>query len=188
MDELSTLWIVGVVALLIGAVVGLLIARSSTGGQSRHVLVEELNDTRRELEEYKQQVSVHFAQTADLVNRLTDSYRDVHQHLSKSAQKLCDDEVLVASLMAREQRPVLGSPVTEPSAEPEQDNVEPPKDYALRKDPKEAGTLSEKYGLSKKTAAEQEPEVPFDPSKTADHAAFNGDDEDDFDTIAKKPK
>nr|WP_246480554.1 DUF1043 family protein [Motiliproteus sediminis] len=174
---MSTLWIVGVIALLIGAVIGLLIARSSSGGQSREALIEELNDARREMEEYKQEVSVHFAQTADLVNRLTDSYRDVHQHLSKSAQKLCDDETLVASLMAQEQRPVLTSPATDNAEEQTDTAVEAPKDYAP-KAPDDEGTLSEQYGLKRKTGQESE-EEPFDPTKVADHVPDDAATDDD---------
>ena len=180
MNDISALWMIGLVSVLAGVVIGLIMARLRERNGGRDALQLELDEARGELQRYKQDVGVHFAQTADLVNRLTDSYRDVHQHLSKSAQKLCDDKVLVASLMAQEQRPVLTAPPEGADEEaPESAPVEPPKDYAPRKDPKEAGTLSEQYGLHRRAAAAADDEAPFDPSKTADHSPRDSADDSD---------
>lgn len=148
----QTVWLVGAATLIIGIVLGLLIARSSSNARSKESLIEELNDAHRELENYKIDVAGHFAQTATLVNKLTDNYREVHQHLSESANKLCDDDSdLLASL---EHKPAE----TEVDAEtPKQDPVEPPRDYAPKADPEAEGTLSEQYGL-------QQGEAIHDPS------------------------
>lgn len=169
MNDISTLWMIGVIAVLAGVVIGLVMARLNERSGGRDALQVELDETRSELEKYKQDVGVHFAQTAELVNRLTESYRDVHQHLSQSAQKLCDDETLVASLMAQEQRPVLAQPVkTESTDEQDDSTVEPPKDYAPRQTDDDTGTLSEQYGLKNKGKNAKDEEPPFDPSKVAD--------------------
>ena len=158
----QTIWLVGAATLVIGIVIGLLIARSSNQARSKEALIEELNDARRELEDYKIEVSTHFGQTADLVNKLTDSYRDVHQHLSNSARELCNDEQLLASL---EHKPEPEKEATE--AEQDQSPVEPPRDYAPKTDPGAEGTLSEDYGLK--------PEAELhDPSRIADHSPHKG--------------
>lgn len=154
MEELSSIWILGLAALLAGVVIGLLMARGTSGGRSRSQLVRDLEESRRELAEYRQSVSIHFAHTADLVNRLTDSYRDVHHQLSRSAQELCDDETLVARLMEEEKRPVLGE--RKPSPPPSG----APKDYAPRTDKEAGGTLAQDYGLSHKDKRQTETEAP----------------------------
>jgi uncharacterized membrane-anchored protein YhcB (DUF1043 family) len=135
----QSIWLVGAATFVIGTILGLLMARRSSGSRSKEALTEELNDVRREFEDYKIDVSTHFAKTADLVNNLTSSYRDVHQHLSTSASQLCSDEQLLISL----ERPTEAA-ATETKVD---DEVEPPRDYAPKMDPKSEGTLSEQYGL-----------------------------------------
>ncbi|MFT5721789.1 MAG: uncharacterized membrane-anchored protein YhcB (DUF1043 family) [Motiliproteus sp.] len=135
----QSIWLVGAATFVIGIILGLLIARRSSSSRSKDALIEELNEARREFEDYKIDVSTHFAKTADLVNNLTSSYRDVHQHLSSSASQLCSDEPLLISL----ERPAEAA-VTETDAD---DEIEPPRDYAPKADPKSEGTLSEQYGL-----------------------------------------
>ncbi|HEY5718274.1 MAG TPA: DUF1043 family protein [Motiliproteus sp.] len=172
MNDISTLWMIALIAVLVGVVIGLIMARMKERSSGRDALQTELDEVRSELQTYKQNVGVHFAQTAELVNRLTDSYRDVHQHLSQSAQKLCDDKVLVASLMAQEQRPVLAAQTANQTEELENESVEAPKDYAPRKNPQEAGTLSEQYGIKSKAAEE----APFDPTKVTELGSDEGED------------
>lgn len=152
----QAIWLVGAAALIIGTVLGLLIARSSSSSRSKEALIEELNEARREFEDYKIEVSTHFAKTADLVNNLTSSYREVHQHLSTSASQLCSDEQMLISLERPAEAPVAEEEIDE-------DAYEAPRDYAPKKDPKSQGTLSDEYGLKKE-------EDLHDPSLTADHA------------------
>lgn len=166
MDELENLWIVGFGALLIGGLIGMLIGRSSPAARRSETLLEELEDTRRELDAYKAEVNTHFAQTADLVNNLTESYRDVHQHLAKGAGRLCNEEGLIKSLQAPQPQPRAEANSEEQP--PGDDGVQVPRDYAPRKDAEQGGTLSESYGLDQKEEAET---PPHDPSRTADHAA-----------------
>lgn len=156
----QAVWLVGAVTLIIGIVLGLLIARSSSNARSKEALIEELNDAHRELDSYKLDVASHFAQTATLVNKLTDNYRDVHQHLADSARKLCnEDEQLLVSL---EHKPAADAATEAVDESP----VEPPRDYAPKSDPKAEGTLSEQYGL-------QQNETLHDPSHIAGHYPEN---------------
>ncbi len=175
--EQSSVWIIGIVALAIGAVIGYLMGRSSASDTSQQdELKKQLEAAHLELNGYKEQVNGHFARTAELVNNLTESYKDVHQHLASSAQQLCKDGVAAQSLEAAMQ-PRLAEEETEADIPTITDAVpnaqasnipEPPRDYAPKKDDEE-GTLSETYGLQEK--AEPVPQSPADlTSQPADSA------------------
>ena len=49
-----------------------------------------LEEAETALRDYKLQVTEHFKGTAERINRLTENYRDLHQHLSDGALVLCD--------------------------------------------------------------------------------------------------
>ncbi|WP_051221542.1 YhcB family protein [Neptunomonas japonica] len=156
--EESNIWIIGVVALAIGGLIGFLMGRSGGGSDEQ----EKLEDAKKELENYKTQVAGHFEETADLVNKMTESYRGVYQHLATGAQALCDadtarsiessmtpqltaqKEVEVESTESNESDTVANTETETISA------VEPPRDYAP-KQPDEEGTLSESFGLKETT-------------------------------------
>ena len=161
--EESNIWIIGIVALAIGGLIGFLIGRS--GGDSNEQ--EKLEDVKQELENYKTQVAGHFEETAELVNKMTESYRGVYQHLATSAQTLCDADTArsiessmtpqlaaQAEIEVEDVEPTLDNDTkaeaeTVAVAEVEVETVavaEPPRDYAP-KQPDEEGMLSESYGL-----------------------------------------
>lgn len=137
------MWLTGIVCLAIGVAAGLLIARrldSSSPGK-----VEELEARVAELQrfhdDYREHVSDHFNMTADLVQQMTDSYRDVYQHLARGAQDLCNDEIASKLLPAAEQMQ-FGA---------EDDNaLEQPKDYAPKRANSQSGALSESFGLDRR--------------------------------------
>jgi len=55
---------------------------------------ESVENIRRENAQFREEVSEHFVETARLINQLTDSYKEVFDHLSQGAEKLVDDRVL----------------------------------------------------------------------------------------------
>src|SRR5690554_2534908 len=140
------LWFTGIVCLAIGVAAGLLIARQ--GQMSSPVKVSELEtqveSLKRTQAEYREQVIEHFNTSAELVQQMTESYRDVYQHLATGAQSLCTDDVASRLLPASDSFP----------DERDDDQLEPPKDYAPRRDPSQTGALSEEFGLEK--ASKQE--------------------------------
>lgn len=85
-------WIWVVVALLLGVLLGgvgfYLYARRRWADAVR---AEELQ---QQLDSYKQDVSDHFVETAELVNNLTRSYKAVFDHLEHGAYRLVDEETL----------------------------------------------------------------------------------------------
>lgn len=157
MDLLATQWMIGLLGFAAGIAVGALIyhfTRSDEGAHSQ--MAEQVEQLEAEQQEYREEVAQHFARTADLVNQLTESYRDVHAHLSQGAQTLCDGN---EALRDQLQNSLANRLIVEPESEPEPEekpakkssgSVEPPKDYAPKSDPKGQGTLSEDYGLKKK--------------------------------------
>lgn len=160
--EQTNIWVVTLVALGIGALIGFLLGRAGGGASKEQALVDELDSARTELEQYKRQVGEHFETTAELVNGLTQQYRKVHQHLAGSAETLCPGLPASAALQ-HELRPSLSNEiptVTDALDNTEQDDLpEPPRDYAPKK-PDEAGTLSEEYGLHHKEAEADESTSP----------------------------
>lgn len=142
------LWLTGIVCLAIGVAAGLLIARQRQLGGPVKVseLETQIENLQRTQTEYREQVSEHFNTSAELVQQMTESYRDVYQHLAAGAQSLCTEDVASKLL-----------PASDPDLFPEGrtgEQLEPPKDYAPRRDPSQTGALSEEFGLEK--ASKQE--------------------------------
>src|SRR5690606_8589812 len=114
-------------------------------------LEEKLAALQTEHEEYKQSVHNHFTTTARLFHNLTDSYRDVYNHLAGGAQALCPDNISNQLAMDGENRELLADRTAERAAHPQPDGngFTPPLDYAQRSDPTHKGNLAEDYGLHK---------------------------------------
>ncbi len=89
---------IAVVALLVGLLIGVAIGKHSPSGESKKA--------RKELEDYKAAVSEHFGKTADLVDNLTNSYRDVFEHLGASARELLSEEDVKRHLQSRANKAV----------------------------------------------------------------------------------
>lgn len=153
--EENSLWIIGLVALAVGGVIGYLLGRSGSDAGQRQALSSQLDAAKEELNSYKQDVTEHFEKTAELVNQLTHTYKDVHQHLASGAQSLCDSDTASLALKESMQAKLTAEPeaevpipvVTDVVPNEEAEKVpEPPRDYAT-KSSNEKGTLSETYGL-----------------------------------------
>ncbi|WP_286237321.1 YhcB family protein [Neptuniibacter halophilus] len=149
---MENIWLISIVALVVGAVIGYLLGRSGGGSGRQAELAEQLEDAKRELESYRSEVTGHFEKTAQLVNGLTQSYKEVHEHLASGAQGLCQPGAIDMALEPA-MTPKLEEGATEPAPaeteKTEESGAEPPRDYAP-KAPEEEGTLSETFGLKEK--------------------------------------
>jgi uncharacterized membrane-anchored protein YhcB (DUF1043 family) len=147
------IWLVAVGCLAVGVVIGVVLASRMNASPSR---VQELENQIRSLKEshgeYRDNVSDHFSMTAELVQHMTQSYREVYQHLATGAQDLCPSEV------ANKLLPTNSDAVFETTpAEEETSGLNPPKDYVAKQDPEQKGALSEDFGLEKsKPTAEED--------------------------------
>jgi hypothetical protein len=90
--------------LLTGLALGLLIARLVLPGPKRvRELEDQLEKAHKEHQAYRGCVTTHFRTTAELVGKMTDSYKAVYDHLAHGSQTLCGDyDALTSS--------VFGSP------------------------------------------------------------------------------
>ena len=81
-------WVILTIGLVIGLFLGWLI---TTLVQRRQNQGQNVTQLRKEMEDYRAEVNQHFAQTADLFKESSEKYRDLYEHLSGGAQKLCND-------------------------------------------------------------------------------------------------
>lgn len=112
MIELISYVIVGII---IGFLFTFIFMRAKNTNQSEQKMEQKLNA-------YQNKVEAHFAQTADLIDNLTDSYKKVFEHLSESANQLLTEEQVQRQIEQRNNRQVTLSYLNEqqPQAEPKE--------------------------------------------------------------------
>ena len=142
---MSTLTIIITAAtfFLIGAGLGHLFARQNkTGDQSVQDLEKKLAQSERQLKRYQQEVTDPFLKVSHLTTSMSQSYRQIHEHLATSAIRLASPEIgrqLLKSggsdlnLTDEDGKPLISA-----------EDVQPPRDYAPKVP---GGILSEDYGL-----------------------------------------
>lgn len=152
MESNEWIWLTAIIAAIAGWIGGWLLGRRSTAGQRKSlVLQESLNASEQRLQDYKREVQEHFVQTADAIKQMNDSYQSLHQRLASGASALCSD---------MEDSPLLEKQSGRRADDPESDRqeqppLEPPLDYAPRKDPADKGVLNEDFGLEKVRASNE---------------------------------
>lgn len=163
MYSFSAVVITGLICLLTGAGIGaftLYMLRTNLFGRD---VEQRLHEAESSLQGYQRDVAEHFAQTSQLVNNLTNAYRDVHEHLANGALKLATPAISRQILDSANNN--LGS---DSKAYINEQRIEPPRDWA----PKTAGTkgtLSEDYDLR-----DDHHENTQIPTESADDYDFDG--------------
>lgn len=141
--SLSIVLLCGAAALLVGLAIGAMLGlRMSPQGQKNRDLENKLDQAIQDKKAYEDEVIEHFSNTAGLINKLTDSYRDVHNHLAAGATTLCKDQGPVSL-------EELSGPRTESEIPAHLADVQPPLDYAPKTNPDETGMLNEEFGLDR---------------------------------------
>jgi uncharacterized protein len=143
----NMLWLIGIGSLAIGICVGVFAASRlrNTNPARITALEENLLELQTQHQKYRENVGEHFSMTAELIQHMTESYRDVYQHLASGAQDLCSGEIANKLLPASEDR-VFGSA---------SGALQPPRDYAPKQNPAQTGALSEEFGIEKKKDTEE---------------------------------
>ena len=134
--------IVAIIAFSVFAGIGIGVTfgrKSGRDSKKMKDLEARLEKERQNMNLYEEKVLAHFSQTAKLVNKLTDSYRDVHTHLAIGAEDLCPGESSETILR-------LESINKESST---QEDIKPPLDYAPKTSPKQRGVLNDSFGIEK---------------------------------------
>lgn len=121
-------WIYAIVGLLVGCVVGIVVARITTPQyKNQKSLQKELDGAKFELEQQRQELMDHFSQTAEMLDTIGKDYTKLYQHLAKTSSELIPN------------LPVQDNPFTKTAAkhaekqvtQEDEDSAEhPPKDYA----------------------------------------------------------
>ncbi len=141
MYSFSTLLVTGIICLIAGGAVGaaiLFLFRAQLMGRD---IEQRLHEAENSLQAYQRDVAEHFTQTSELVNNLTQAYREVHEHLANGALKLATPAI---------SRQIIDSANNNLSGETKayinEQRIEPPRDWAP-KAPGSKGVLSEDYDL-----------------------------------------
>lgn len=141
-------WLLYGVILALGGLGGYALARARNPDTRVRELEEHLHTLQDKYDRYQEAVSQHFVTTAQLVNTLSQSYREVHQHLQQGASSLCADGRRGNSNpgSAFEALSSTSPPALQAERVDDHFRVEPPRDYATKK-PSDKGTLDEDYGF-----------------------------------------
>ncbi len=146
--------IVGLIAGLVVGGLAVFLWRRDGATASR-----ELENTRSEMNAYRQEVTEHYVKTADLVDRLTQDYKSLFEHLNDGAMKQMNPEVLEQKLARRSAAPVVlgvlgreGLPSPQPEA-PEQPSAAT-----------DVSSTQAESDTASKSAAVSEPAAALDPA------------------------
>lgn len=112
-------------AVLLGLVLGALFMYFATGANKDSD--QTIKELEKKLNNYQEDVSNHFEETADLVDELTNSYKKVFDHLSKSARKLMTKEQIQHQIEKRKGNKVTLEFLTEEILEDQPETEPPPK-------------------------------------------------------------
>jgi uncharacterized membrane-anchored protein YhcB (DUF1043 family) len=138
----------GAVLLLIGLGMGMLLGRrTSPQNQKSREVERQLDQVLQDKKAYEDEVVEHFTDTAKLLNSLTDSYREVHNHLASGAAELCQGQGPVVMGTLENSRDSTEIPA-------QLADIQPPLDYAPKTSPDEKGMLNESFGLESEKPAE----------------------------------
>jgi len=148
--QVSMVWLIGIACLALGVVAGVAFASQLNNSPSRVKQLEsQIRSLEQSHEQYKDDVSDHFNMSAELLQQMTESYKDVYQHLALGAQDLCSGEVADKLLPA-------GSDAVFENTAKQEIEFSPPKDYAAKQKPGQKGALAEDFGLDKSNPVNSE--------------------------------
>ena len=142
------IWLIGIGCLLGGAIIGALLFKVLLSDEARvRALEEQLQALSEEHESYKSNVHNHFNSSAQLLGKLTESYREVYMHMAEGARSLCPDYISSQMSLSADGNALLGQNVAGNSDTP----PAPPLDYAARTESGKKGSLDEDYGFKEPT-------------------------------------
>ncbi|GAK83646.1 putative cytochrome d ubiquinol oxidase subunit III [Vibrio ponticus] len=119
-------WIYALAGLLIGAVIGFIISRLTAPNYKKQKnLYKDLETAKFELEQQKQELTDHFAQTAEMLDSLGKEYTKLYQHMAKTSSELLPN-------MPEQDNPFAQKVAQQNSAQNSNDESleDAPKDYA----------------------------------------------------------
>ncbi|MBT0725818.1 Z-ring associated protein ZapG [Rosenbergiella australiborealis] len=86
-------WEYGLIGLVVGVIVGVVITRfGSRKLRDQHALQYELEKTKDELKEFKQELNGHFVRSAELLENMSQNYQELYQHMSSTTKVLLPEQ------------------------------------------------------------------------------------------------
>ena len=123
--EPSWVWGIGFIAFAFGLAIGVSVGYMTLGSRRRTQELQEKYDLlQRELDDYRGQVGQHFMRTSELVQNMTQSYREVYDHLARGSQALCKEPLKTPQLDIPE------TPPLNPESEPDELSDQQPGGYS----------------------------------------------------------
>ncbi|MGF1908949.1 DUF1043 family protein [Vibrio kasasachensis] len=118
-------WIYAFVGLLAGAVIGFIISRLTAPNYKKQKnLYKDLETAKFQLEQQKQELTDHFAQSAEMLDSLGKEYTKLYQHMTKTSAELLPN-------MPEQDNPFAQKVTEHNTSQIEGDSLEDaPKDYA----------------------------------------------------------
>jgi len=144
-DYSLLVWLLPTIALVAGVAIGFFVARALPNAAPNSTQ-RQLDDVQERFDTYQNEVVTHFNSTANLVQKLSQSYQDVQEHLAEGANRLALDDLTRQRLLAALHPDALQPP--RDRLTPPRTAAEPPRDYAPKM-PNTPGMLDEHYGLKK---------------------------------------
>ncbi|HHJ16415.1 MAG TPA: DUF1043 family protein [Gammaproteobacteria bacterium] len=97
--EPGWMWAIGLIVFAVGIACGAGLVLLLSGSSRRAAeLQDKLDRLQQEFSAYRDQVEQHFRKTSELVQTMTESYRNVYEHLATGSQALCQDPVSTPQL------------------------------------------------------------------------------------------
>ena len=161
------------ILVILASIVAFLIGRMTSKGREDSVRLQgELEESRKDFQDFRKQVTSHFRGTAQRVDALTESYRDVYKHLAQGAQELCEKSEAPQLLEELKPNPMLGGETeespevdsTEASAEPESEHAQPEREpeQASENSSESAGDAIDESGAKPTSNEKAQDEAPAD--------------------------
>lgn len=86
-------WEYALIGLVVGIIIGAVAMRFGNRKlRQQQTLQHELEKSKGELDEYREELTSHFARSAELLDNMADDYRQLYQHMAKSSNSLLPDQ------------------------------------------------------------------------------------------------
>ncbi|WP_410013369.1 Z-ring associated protein ZapG [Sodalis sp. C49] len=86
-------WEYALIGLVVGIIIGAVAMRFGNRKlRQQQTLQHELEKSKAELEEYREELTGHFARSAELLDNMADDYRQLYQHMAKGSNSLLPNQ------------------------------------------------------------------------------------------------
>lgn len=86
-------WEYTLIGLVVGIIIGAIAMRFGNRKlRQQQTFQHELDKSKAELDRYREKLTSHFVHSAELLDNMTDDYRQLYQHIAKSSNSLLPDQ------------------------------------------------------------------------------------------------